>query len=80
MDREIADASHSLMSLTKDEHHNDEQSQPLSEDGASQNFVGLTVKNLARFEGVRIMEDVDKSPNRVRQQLISPFLNLSWNL
>jgi hypothetical protein len=67
MDREIADASHSVMSLTEDEHHNDEQSlikfqptQPLSEDGVSENFVSLTVKNLARFEGVRIMEDVDK--------------------
>src|SRR6266481_4131332 len=42
--------------------------QPLSKDGALENFVGLTIKNLARFEGVRIMEDVDKSPKRARQQ------------
>jgi hypothetical protein len=39
-----------------------------TEDGALENLVGLTVKNLARFEGVRIMEDVDKSPNQARQQ------------
>jgi hypothetical protein len=64
------------MSLTEDEHHKQTEksliklqpTQPLSKDGALENFVGLTVKNLARFEGVRIMEDVDKSPKRVRQQ------------